>query len=451
MIRKRSLATRLGATGLAVFVIGAALLGTAVVAGASGTSSGCGSCSITTSPTTGLAPNQAVQVTGSGFTPKATGAVVECNLAPQEPTIAVPDFPPDFTNLGSLPVGCTSPNQTPAKVSSKGTIVDGMGIATGTVGPPASGVDSGGGQASADAPNYPCPPTQAQVTAGVSCALVYQDSKGEMASLPISFTTAFSTVTTTTTTTTAPPAANCTPTPNTVTTAGATITVDPATCLVGNQPVKVTGSGLKPNALSSLLECNTDPGQPTEFSSLAARSIPVGCSNLLTYVKSTNADGTLTATTFTILTGTVGPPTTGPPDSAGGDATADAAKYPCPPTAAQLAETPPVSCVLAFGDQVPAAQVADQVLVPLSFGSGPALAAAAGTKAGSSTAAAKAATTKASTGALAFTGAGPGLTALALAAVVLMALGGTLLVLVDGPRQSLLWTRRRGTRRRLTR
>jgi len=203
---------------------------------------------------------------------------------------------------------------------------------------------------------------------------------------------------------------------------------------VGNEQVKVSGSGLKPNALSSLLECNADPSQPTEFSSLANKAIPVGCSNLLTYVTTTGSDGTLASKTFSILTGTVGPPTTGPPDSAGGDATTDAARYPCPPTAAQLAESPPVSCVIAFGDQV-IGQVADQVLVPLAFGSGPALPPPARTRSGAAPAVAQAASTKASSGALAFTGTGPGLTALALAAVMFIVVGASLVVLVDGPRR----------------
>jgi hypothetical protein len=351
-----------------------------------------------------------------------------------------------FANLGSLPVGCSSPNQNPAKVSKAGTIFAGPGITVGTVGPPAVGTDSNGAAAATDALDYPCPPTQAQVTAGVSCAFVYQDSKGETASLPISFTIPYSTVPTTPTT--APPAVGCTQVPSTVTTAGATVTVDPANCLVENETVTVSGSGFKASSESSILECNTDPSQPTVFDTLANQAIPVGCSNLLTYVSETGADGTVASKTFTIMTGTVGPPCatscsgSEATDSSGGSTDADAAKYPCPPTAAQLAESPPVSCAIAVGDAA-----GDQVVVPIAFGSGPALPPPAGTKgAGATTDAAKAATTKASSGALAFTGAGPGLTALAAGGVVLIVFGLSLLCLVDGPRMLWATVRRSVTR-----
>jgi hypothetical protein len=449
VIRRGKIATRLGAVGVAVCLIGGALLGATVMAGASGTSSGCSSCSVTASPSTGLAALALVQVTGTGFTPKATGTAVECNLAPQEPTIAVPNYtgPDGFSNIGSLPVGCSSPNRTPAKVTKSGTITDDVQVATGTVGPPAVGTDSDStdpndGQAAADANNYPCPPTQAQVNAGVTCAIVYQDSAGEMAFTPITFTTSSSVAPTTTTT--APPPASCTPTSKSVTTAGATLTVNPATCMVGNDVVHVSASGLHAGALGSILECNNDPSQPTVYVTIASEAIPVSCSNILTHVTTTSASGTVATTNVTIATGTVGPPCatscTGSEatDSSGGSTTADAAKYPCPPTAAQLALSPPDACVIAFGDQVNGG-VGDEVLVPLSFGSGPALPAPAGSTSagGGSTATATATTTKASSGALAFTGAGPGLTALAVGGIVLLLLGASMVFLGNGP--GLVW------------
>ncbi|HVC70413.1 MAG TPA: hypothetical protein VNC61_09205 [Acidimicrobiales bacterium] len=423
MLLRGSLATRMGAVGLAVFVTGGALLGAAAVAGASG-STGCAtSCSITATSTTGLDTSSAVQVTGSGFAPKATGAVVECNMAPGQPTVPVPDDAPNFTHLGSLPVGCSSPNQTPAKVSKAGSIFAGPGVTVGTIGPPAVGGDSSGGEAATDAVNYPCPPTQAQVSAGVSCAFVYQDSKGETASIAVSFTTAFSTLPTTTTT--AAPPVGCTPAPAQNTGGPPTVTVNPGTCLVGGVKVTVTGSGLKASQLGAVLECNTASGEPQVHNALANQNIPVGCTDPVKNLASTDAGGNLPSTTFTVVTGTVGPPATGT-DTAGQDATADAANYPCPPTTAQQAAG--VTCAVVYGDQG-----GDQVVVPVGFGANPG---ATGNNPGggaTSAASARATTTKAATGQLAFTGAGSGLTILGVLGLLLVILGGSLVLVVDGP------------------
>lgn len=453
MIRRGTLATRLGAVGLAVFVAGAALIGTAVMAGATGSTGCASSCSITATSTTGLDPASAVQVNGTGFAPKATGAVVECNLAPGEPTVSVPDDPPSFTNLGSLPVGCSSPNQTPAKVSKTGTIFGGPGVTVGTIGPPAVGADSSGGQAATDAVNYPCPPSQAQVTAGVSCAFVYQDSKGEMASVDISFTTPYSTIPTTTTTaapaaTTTQPCNGVAHTASVLNTKGtgttATVTVTPATCLVGGMATTVTASGLVANSVGSILECSADPAQPGV--TYLGTFIPISCSKIA--IVSTTASGSLPSTSqsFTVLESTasnvIGGQNSGPESNTGtstsctgtctGNLTADASAYPCPPTPAQVAAG--VTCVIAVGDLG-----GDQVPVPISFNTAvaPPANGGGGATGAASASAAKASATKASSGALAFTGAGPGLMIMGLVGILLVVLGGSTVLLVDGPRR--LW------------
>ena len=426
MRSRGSIVTRLGALGLAVTVVGAALLGAAVVAGAAGTSSGCASaCSLSATSTTGLAPGVAVQVTGSGFTPKATGGIMLCNLDASQPTIAVPDAPGEFSNLGQIPVGCTAPNLAVAKVSKQGTIFGGPPVRTGTVGPPVIGTDSGGGDATTDAASYPCPPTEDQVNAGVSCGFVYKDSAGEIASVTVAFTTPF-----TTTTTTAAP--SCVGSPATNTGGPPTVTVTPGTCLSANQVVAVTGTGLKASSLGAVLECNTDPSEPTIVDAAAeGEKIPVGCTNPLSKIASTDASGNLASTNFTIETGTIGPPTTGT-DSSGGDATTDAASYPCPPTAAQTAAG--VTCAVVYGDEG-----GDQVVVPIGFGANPGTSSngSGGSSSSGGAKAATAASTKTSSGSLAFTGAGPGLTVLAVVAGALVVLGLVLLAVVDGPR--LLW------------
>jgi hypothetical protein len=143
--------------------LGALLLGTAVMVSASGTSgeTDCKnpSCVIIASPATGLTFASPLQVSGSDFTPEARGAVSECNMAPGEPTVAIPNNPvAKITQFGSLPVGCSPPSRSTVQVEKNGTIFAGMGIETNQVGPPVEGTDSSGGSAATDAAAYPCPP-----------------------------------------------------------------------------------------------------------------------------------------------------------------------------------------------------------------------------------------------------------------------------------------------------
>ena len=127
------------------------------------------------------------------------------------------------------------------------------------------------------------------------------------------------------------------------------ITVTPSSGLssTGSTVVTVSGSGFDASSIGAVLECNSDPGQPTI--SVAGNAVPVSCGPAPggSTLVSTNASGAFAATSFTVVTGTVGPPATGT-DSSGGNAATDAANYPCPPTKAQQAAGD--SCLIAYGD-----------------------------------------------------------------------------------------------------
>jgi hypothetical protein len=136
----------------------------------------------------------------------------------------------------------------------------------------------------------------------------------------------------------------------------ASITVTPSTGLADGSSVTVSGTGF--SGAGAITECSNAAGQPTI--SVAGKAVPVSCSSpfgsLVTFT-----GGSLAATSFTVHTGTVGPPTSGT-DSAGNDAAADAAKYPCPVTSAQASAG--ASCYIGVGDAV--GDVAQQ---DISFGS----------------------------------------------------------------------------------
>lgn len=137
-----------------------------------------------------------------------------------------------------------------------------------------------------------------------------------------------------------------------------TMSVTPTTGLTNGESVSVTGSGFTPSGIGNFLECNDAPSEPNvALPSPVSNSVGVGCSaisySLLVTVSST---GTISKS-FTISEGTVGPPcgkstdaiaTCPAMDTNGNSPAADAALYPCPPTAAQLAAGD--QCQLNFGD-----------------------------------------------------------------------------------------------------
>ena len=160
------------ATAALLVLSGTGVLVLAAEAGASGT--------LQVTPSTSLTNGQSVAVSGSGFTASATGAVIECNNDPGQPTITV---------LGNaVPVSCSNPLLHIKSTDTSGNLASfSFTVVTGTVGPPGTGTDSGGGSAATDAASYPCPPTAAQVTAGDSCVIAFGDTSGDKGTSDISF------------------------------------------------------------------------------------------------------------------------------------------------------------------------------------------------------------------------------------------------------------------------
>ena len=126
--------------------------------------------------------------------------------------------------------------------------------------------------------------------------------------------------------------------------AAASLTISPDTGLTNGQTVTVTGSGLTNNSIGGIVECNNDANQPTN--SVEGNAVSVSCTNPLSNLATTTSNGSLSAK-FKVITATVGPPTSGT-DSIGNSAASDATKYPCPPTAAQIAAGD--YCVITYGD-----------------------------------------------------------------------------------------------------
>ena len=208
--------------------------------------------------------------------------MLECNNDPGQPTVEV-------AGIEQAPVGCTNPLLKIVSTNASGsTPATSFTVVTGTIGPPAAGTDSAGHDAATDAALYPCPPTAAQVTAGDSCVIAYGTQSGSEVQQPISFSGGETTTTTTagggttTTTTAATTTTTTAATTTTTTAAGATttttvpcnaqpttvagppsMTVTPGTCLNGGTVVTVTGSGFDPGASGTILQCNSDTGQPT--------------------------------------------------------------------------------------------------------------------------------------------------------------------------------------------
>jgi hypothetical protein len=282
---------------------------------------------------------------------------------------------------------------------------------------------------------------------GVAVSAKGAPSSQQVSPLKKKTTTTTTSTTVVSSTTTQP----CSPAPTTFTNGAFSLTLTPGTCLVDGSVVSVTGSGFSPNSLSTLLQCSGDPAQPTV--NFLANDIPISCSNPLSSkqgpgLKSTSSKGTYGPFNFTVEEGFTGPPCgpssctgTAATDSSGGDPFADAAKYPCPPTAAEGAS---VACQIIFGD---ASTPAESVTADLSFNTAlpppattiPTAQPTTPTTPGATVApAAKpGGSTKTSSSSLAFTGSGPGLWWLAFVGMLLMALGVLALVLVDQPRRLL--------------
>jgi hypothetical protein len=140
------------------------------------------------------------------------------------------------------------------------------------------------------------------------------------------------------------------------------LAVTPTTTgLMNGQVLNWAASGMTPNALGSIIECNGDPTAPTI--AFMGNNIPVGCSPV--HLAFVSAAGTASGT-FTIIGGPaqtpVGPPVANQTDSAGHPGAQDALNYPCPPTQAQV--NLGIVCVLAYGTT---AGPGDQVFQPIHF------------------------------------------------------------------------------------
>jgi hypothetical protein len=131
--------------------------------------------------------------------------------------------------------------------------------------------------------------------------------------------------------------------------------------VAGGDTINVSGGGFASGAEASIVECNDDPTQPQIF--FLGNDIPVSCSALfiVTVGSKGAAKGVLTGT-HVLTQGVVGPPEPNLTDTCSettpstttitgcttSTETADAARFPCPPTAAQQAAGD--TCVLAIGD-----------------------------------------------------------------------------------------------------
>ena len=142
--------------------------------------------------------------------------------------------------------------------------------------------------------------------------------------------------------------------------AGKTVTptITPNHGLTNGESVTMTASGLTAGSIGNIIECNSDAKQPTVHDGGVVNSdIPVSCTApSFSALVSVTAKGTISGT-IKVVQGTNGPPCGPAPsvvtcpatDSNGKSPTADAALYPCPPTAAQQAIGD--VCTLAYGDE----------------------------------------------------------------------------------------------------
>ncbi len=148
--------------------------------------------SLTVTPSECLSGGTVVSVTGAGFDSKSLGLILQCNDDQSQPTVHLP-APIDE----SVPVSCTAPKlENAVTTSAEGTLSASWTVIAGTTGPSCGQpgdlastcpVDSLGNNASEDAADYPCPPTPAQVEAGVSCTISFGDEGGEQQVVHISF------------------------------------------------------------------------------------------------------------------------------------------------------------------------------------------------------------------------------------------------------------------------
>jgi hypothetical protein len=213
------------------------------------------------------------------------------------------------TNGVELPVGCRDPLSEGgpfqsgfALTGADGTLGTTLTVATGVLGPPEptvtdpSGLDSAGGEAAADAADYPCPPTPAQEAAGATCAVTFVDNSDETVSAPIAF---------------GPPMTSH-PGAQVLALLGP---IDVAQLTQGTGVV-VTGSGFTPDSPADILECNFDPSTGLSASMLEGDCVEIQEAPVLL----TDGAGEVTDDAVIVTFGAPGSPTIVVRDAAGDQA-----------------------------------------------------------------------------------------------------------------------------------
>ncbi len=163
-------------------------------------------------PRTELSSGRTVEVIAYGLPHRGVGEIMECSSASPQPTVSIAGVP--------TPVSCTNPRVRRRIFTANGHLTTSFTVVTGTVGPPARGIDSAGLPAATDAKKFPCPPTAAQAAAGAYCYIALRwGTAGHGRVVRIGF--ASSTSKTTTTPTTTPPVTAATTSPTAATSAQA--------------------------------------------------------------------------------------------------------------------------------------------------------------------------------------------------------------------------------------
>jgi hypothetical protein len=243
---------------------------------------------MTVSATTGLTAGQIVTWSVSGFTPGAFGGFEECSQAPNMPTQSILGNP--------VPVGCSPASVKTVKAD--GTFSGAFIVRSPVAGPPvANSLDSANILGETDALNYPCPPTQAQVNAGITCTFAFGTGVTENVTIPIHF------------------ANEPTPQSNITVSAGPDVTG-----LFGTQ-IALTGSATDPDSATPTYAWTTD-GPNCTFDSPTTLNTNISCSTAGVFAATlTVSDGGINPPTSDAATVTVTSPNQPPVVNAGGNVT----------------------------------------------------------------------------------------------------------------------------------
>lgn len=175
-------------------VVGSTLLVGGIAMCGSVAAYGSSSGGLTVSPNTNLIKGQLVSLNGAGLAKNSKGYVVECNMAPHQPTVQLGPPVNHTLNVGCSPPSLKSIYSTNSTGALSSTFVIRLGRKR--MGPPCGPKvdiaacppkDSTGGRPGLDTQFYPCPPTPAQQVAGVTCHVLFLDAAGNLIDSPIYF------------------------------------------------------------------------------------------------------------------------------------------------------------------------------------------------------------------------------------------------------------------------